>query len=65
MIKNAISAATSFLSVITNLVKNIGGLSAALGVLGGIGIPQIFNLDYVTYNIRNYLQGSDRSYCYG
>ena len=65
MIKNAISAATSFLSVITNLVKNIGGLSAALGVLGGIGIPQIFNLDYVIHNIRNYLQGSDRSYCYG
>lgn len=65
MIKNAISAATSFLSVITNLIKNVGGLSAALGVLGGIGIPQIFNLDYATYNIRNYLQGSDRSYCYG
>ena len=65
MIKGVLTVATDFLSVITELIKNVGGLSAALGVLGGIGIPQIFNLDYVTYNIRKYLQGSDRSYCYG
>ena len=65
MIKTFVSAGTGLLSLLNDLIKTFGGLSAALGVLGGIGIPQIFNLDYVTYNIRNYLQGSDRSYCYG
>lgn len=65
MIKTFVSAGTGLLSLLNDLIKTFGGLSAALGVLGGIGIPQIFNLDYVIHNIRNYLQGSDRSYCYG
>ena len=65
MIKTFVSAGTGLLSLLNDLIKTFGGLSAALGVLGGIGIPQIFNLDYVIHNMRNYLQGSDRSYCYG
>ena len=65
MIKTFVSAGTGLLSLLNDLIKTFGGLSAALGTLGGIALPQIFNLDYVIHNIRNYLQGSDRSYCYG
>lgn len=65
-IKSFISAGTSAVTLLTSLIDKVGSFKIILGSLGSLSIQKLIGLDYRKIHIiRKYLQGSDKSYCYG